>query len=41
MYILQIENLYKKYDKTIEVDVTNFKNAKEGAMEILHFTKEF
>ena len=32
---------YKKYDKTIEVDVTNFKNAKEGAMEILHFIKEF
>ena len=26
---------YKKYEKTIEVDVTNCKNAKEGAIEVL------
>ena len=28
---------YKKYDRTIEVDVTNCKNAKEGAEILLTY----
>lgn len=31
---------YKKYDRTIEIDVTNFNSAEEGANEILNYIQE-
>lgn len=32
---------YKKYDKTIEIDVTNSSNAKESAIKLLKYIKEY
>lgn len=38
--IQEAAGYYKKYDNTIEIDVTNFKSAEEGAKEILNYIQE-
>lgn len=35
--IQELAGYYKKYDNTIEVDVTNCKNSEEGAKEVLEY----
>ena len=35
----ELSGYYKKYDKTIEIDVTDCKDAEEGAMKLLEYVK--
>ncbi len=38
--IQELAGYYKRYNNTIEIDVTNCKNSKEGAVEVLKYIKQ-